>query len=500
MTLRNSFAGLPAFLFGDGGLHNQLVCDVRTFVRAVDGDGRTLLAPMVAWSPGPPAIGDTGDNSPGHMMGTTWLLQVCPDGSWVLYREDRGRLEVVPFDDPPDPVTATARHVSLCFDQSARVVLAWEDQGIIKVRRWDPSQNEYIENVSFAGVDPVVVFDAQWAYQIPGSDVLLFYLSSDRERVMARVQRDVYAVEYEIWNTGGFVPGPPDPRTDDQTATATTGSAYPAWSSAITINDDGLLTHVRADAYVGGTHSLTINGGAAITASGGPGVVEFELPTPLLVAASDVLTVRVASPSSARVRYASGSRSGSLWSASSVTFEGFGPFAGAPALGLTIDVAEPIPVPGQPVILDRVIALPYKYQVLVSDASGQPLPDMLISALYPLQSRVGVVGDGVIADGTYTKMAEGYMHAFTVVGDGAIVGGEYATPLTDYAHVLPLVGDGIITSGQYRSVVTRVDQDIRVVGDGVIASGEYKLIGIPIAHDVNVVGDGEIIGGTYETP
>src|SRR5690606_28836224 len=150
----NSFAGLPAFLFGDGGLHNQLVCDVRTYVRAVDDDGRELLAPMLAWSPGPPAIGDTGDNSPGHMMGTTWLLQVCPDGSWVLYRQDRGRLEVVPFDDPPDPVTATARHVSLCFDQSARVVLAWEDQGIIKVRRWDPTLNEYIENVSFSGVDP----------------------------------------------------------------------------------------------------------------------------------------------------------------------------------------------------------------------------------------------------------------------------------------------------------------------------------------------------------
>lgn len=202
MTLRNSFAGLPAFLFGDGGLHNQLVCDVRTFVRAVDGDGRTLLAPMVAWSPGPPAIGDTGDNSPGHMMGTTWLLQVCPDGSWVLYREDRGRLEVVPFDDPPDPVTATARHVSLCFDQSARVVLAWEDQGIIKVRRWDPSQNEYIENVSFAGVDPVVVFDAEWRYRVPDSDVLLFYLSSDREKVMCRVQRDVYGTEYEIWDYG----------------------------------------------------------------------------------------------------------------------------------------------------------------------------------------------------------------------------------------------------------------------------------------------------------
>lgn len=233
MTLRNSFAGLPPFLFGDGGLHNQLVCDVRTYVRANDGN-RDLVAPMLAWSPGPPAIGDTGDNSPGHMMGTTWLLQVCPDGSWVLYREDRGHLTVVPFDDPPDHVTATARRVSLCFDQSARVALAWEDQGIIKVRRWDPSENEYIENVSFAGADPVLFFDAWlaapeeilspneaaavraglgYAFEwlpipawldnpIVDSDVLVFYLSADRERVMCRVQRQLYATEHVIHDYG----------------------------------------------------------------------------------------------------------------------------------------------------------------------------------------------------------------------------------------------------------------------------------------------------------
>ena len=71
-----SFAGLPPFLFGRGSLHDQLVCDVRTYVRAVDEHNRDLLAPMLAWSPGPPAIGDTGDNSQGHMLGTTWLTRM----------------------------------------------------------------------------------------------------------------------------------------------------------------------------------------------------------------------------------------------------------------------------------------------------------------------------------------------------------------------------------------------------------------------------------------
>lgn len=197
----SSFAGLPPFVFGTRAWVDQLVCPLRTFVRANDGT-RDLYAPMLAWSAGPPAIGDTGDNSPAHMLGTTWLLQVCPSGDWVLYREVGGQLEVMTFDDPPDAVGVTARHVSLAFDQAARVVLAWEEGGVIKVRRWDPTANEYIENVSFVGHDPCVVIDASWSLEIPGSDVLLFYLSADRTKVLCRVQRDIYAVEHLIWDYG----------------------------------------------------------------------------------------------------------------------------------------------------------------------------------------------------------------------------------------------------------------------------------------------------------
>lgn len=198
--LRNSFARLPPFPTSMRVRADQLVCDPRSYVRAVQVDGRALYAPMLAWSAGPVAIGETGDNSLASLTGGNWLLQVCPDGSWVLYREQAGVLTVVPWDDVPDFVSETARHPSLAFDQSARVVLAWEDEGIIKVRRWDPGANEYVENVTFAGRDPVVVLDAVWSESVAGSDVLLFYLSADRERLLCRVQRDVYAVEYELWD------------------------------------------------------------------------------------------------------------------------------------------------------------------------------------------------------------------------------------------------------------------------------------------------------------
>lgn len=354
MTVRNSFAGLPAFLFGDGGLHNQLVCDVRTYVRAVDGDGRTLLAPMLAWSPGPPAIGDTGDNSPGHMMGTTWLLQVCPDGSWVLYREDRGRLEVVPFDDPPDPVTATARHVSLCFDQSARVVLAWEDQGIIKVRRWDPGLNEYIENVSFAGVDPVVVFDAEWRYRVPDSDVLLFYLSADRERVMCRVQRDVYGTEREVWDYGA------------------------------------------------------------------------------------------------------------------------------------------------PVILDRVVALPYRYQVLVSDSTGAPLPSALVSELYPVALATGVRLAPEFLAGEYRQVAFTYERSIGVELGPEFVAGALTLPVTTYS---PLVGVELLpefVAGALEEPITRYEPLVGVELTPEFVTSELADIGVPYAPSLGVELEPEFIGGTYE--
>lgn len=349
-----SVGGRPPFRFSDRFV-DQLACPLRTFVRANDGD-RDLLAPMLAWSAGPVGIGVTGDNSIASMTGATWLLQVCPDGDWVLYREARGVLTVVPWDDPPDAASETARHVSLAFDQSARVVLAWEDEGSISVRRWNPSLSEYVEDVTFEGVDPVVVFDGMWAYRVPDSDVLLFYLSSDRKKLMCRVQRDVYAVEYELW--------------------------------------------------------------------------DFEAAT----------------------------------------------------------------------VLDRVLALPWRYQVLLSDSTGSPLPEMLVSDLYPLHLALALAGDGVVQSGAYDKVAEAFAHALAVAGDGIIASGAYVEPFLGIHHDIVLTGDGVIHAANYRSVVQRIDHDINVTGDGEAHAAAYALVGVPVAHDISVTGDAEIIGGTYATP
>lgn len=156
-------------------------------------------------APGPNQIGETGDNSYQTLFGRDWLLvwdredlrlhlyQEALDGSWIE----------VTTELPPifaAPVAGGSRRFSFAFDQSARIIVAYEDDvGMVRVTRWDASLNQYVQNVTFAGADPCVVMDAAWSHDVPSSDVLLFYLSADRTRVLCRVQRDVYAVEHELW-------------------------------------------------------------------------------------------------------------------------------------------------------------------------------------------------------------------------------------------------------------------------------------------------------------
>lgn len=191
-------------------------------------------------APGPQAIGATGDNSFAALFGRSWALE---------WREEDGRLHLhqmsatevgvwneVVADLPPvfaSPAPVGSRRWSFAFDQAARVVVAYEDDtGVVRVTRWDANSGQYVQNVSFSGADPSLFMDAsvaspasvlsgselaaveaglgyvfhwtptgQWLENATtDSDVLLFYLSADRERVMCRVQRQLYATEHTLWD------------------------------------------------------------------------------------------------------------------------------------------------------------------------------------------------------------------------------------------------------------------------------------------------------------
>jgi hypothetical protein len=161
---------------------------------------------MYAWALGPQTLSQTGDGGFLALYGTAWMAQVCPDGSWRLYQ--RTTAEVLTsraWDVEPPAVPVDARHPTLAFDQAARPAIAWEDATGIRLREFDEIAGQYQFIGPFAGRDPVLLTDATVNYRVGGSDVVLFYLSDDREKLMYRVQNENFAVEHEHHDFGAAV-------------------------------------------------------------------------------------------------------------------------------------------------------------------------------------------------------------------------------------------------------------------------------------------------------
>ncbi len=171
-------------------------------------------APELRLAPGPRSVGDTGDGSYATLYGYAWAAvldrverrfrlfqaQVPGEGPWAL-NDPRGpevavwvEVEVPPL---PHPVEEIA-HMGLAFDQAARYVVAYEREGEVWVRQWDPLSQSFVQRGPFPGVDPVLIQDATVGYYPPDSDVLLFHLSPDRTSLAMRVQRELYATAHTI--------------------------------------------------------------------------------------------------------------------------------------------------------------------------------------------------------------------------------------------------------------------------------------------------------------
>lgn len=154
-------------------------------------------------APGPQVIGQTGDSSMNTLYGRTWGCLFCNDASlfFVQWDPDAQVWNVIGEGIPPLPeFTGSERRFSLTFDQAARLIMAYESGGTIFVTRWDPSEGEYKSNVDFPGVDPVLLVDATVMFHVPGSDIVLFYLSADREQVRYRIQGETYATPHTLYD------------------------------------------------------------------------------------------------------------------------------------------------------------------------------------------------------------------------------------------------------------------------------------------------------------
>lgn len=197
MTLRNSFRKRPPFPFSQRARAFNLPCDPKITTR---GSFPTYFAEFRMF-PGPQEIAVTGDNSFATLFGRHWAVLFCGNNDFYLLQwdEDAGAWTV-----EEDPLltlptfTGAERSFTAAFDQSARLIFAYELDGMIKVTRWDADAGAYVQNVNFAGHDPALLMDASVTRRVPDSDVILFYVDTDRTSLHYRVQRETYGTEHDL--------------------------------------------------------------------------------------------------------------------------------------------------------------------------------------------------------------------------------------------------------------------------------------------------------------
>jgi hypothetical protein len=149
---------------------------------------------------GPISIGEPGDGTYAELYSKDYLVFLDETGRLRVFVSTGTGWAPVPdelYPQPPHPGDRI-RHIGACFDQAARLVLAYELDQQVYVYQWDPITWQYVARGPFPGVDPVVIQDATIGFYPPDSDVLLLHLSTDRTRLIMRVQRELYNTAHEV--------------------------------------------------------------------------------------------------------------------------------------------------------------------------------------------------------------------------------------------------------------------------------------------------------------
>lgn len=129
-----------------------------------------------------------------HLDGNSVYTERLVEGNWT------DRTFIFSYSGPP------GRWFDLTFDQLGRPFICWEVDGQVWVRWYNPiSQMAETWNIC-AGRTPVCSIDTFHEYQSDISDILLFYIDDEADRVKYRLQRDRYLVEYETELKGYLYP------------------------------------------------------------------------------------------------------------------------------------------------------------------------------------------------------------------------------------------------------------------------------------------------------
>lgn len=92
--------------------------------------------------------------------------------------------------------------ISFTFDQNMRLVLAYVEDGVSKMRWYDTSaESDVLTILGDDVITPRVALDDKRTSQLAISDVVLMYVRGDA--IFHRLQRDRYEVEYLTQPSGG---------------------------------------------------------------------------------------------------------------------------------------------------------------------------------------------------------------------------------------------------------------------------------------------------------
>jgi hypothetical protein len=89
------------------------------------------------------------------------------------------------------------RRFSFAFDQSANIIFAYELGGVTYVTRWDVTTSQYVEDISFSALHPVLYNDVLTNGFVGDSDVICFYVDGTTV-LKQRFQRDDFDTEYNF--------------------------------------------------------------------------------------------------------------------------------------------------------------------------------------------------------------------------------------------------------------------------------------------------------------
>ena len=146
------------------------------------------ICPTVCFCEGPVEEGATISEFLGRYE-TRWMALLSE--GLVYYGREDGTLIQAPLALFQDPLPDTATHIALAFDANARPVFAYEDGGMIYLRRYVAETPTFH---SWTGVNPCLFFNGVVESDDALTDVVCYYLTESGGRLYARIQRENFGI------------------------------------------------------------------------------------------------------------------------------------------------------------------------------------------------------------------------------------------------------------------------------------------------------------------